>query len=364
MKAKPSHWYRRILPFTGLLILLSGCAATEVNQIEIKHVQFGGCIWSGGQRDADVLFQDGAQSIPVADGSLWLFGDTFFGKPQPGKPPQNSQIRGSDWTTLAFLPSGATNLPPALQYFTDAAGTVSNAIPLLPGEDPKHTRIWPDGGINLDRRVYLYYSLIGTTDDPGPWNFHGRGGGLSVSDSPLGRFRRLQLGGQWKFPVEPIQVIREKDMLYLMEVRSGGLILARVKSVNIEAPSAYRFFTGQGWSQDRSDASVILREVHGQVSVMRLPAKGGYLLATSSDFSRPREIQIYRAKDLAGPWVGPARITVPELPGKKTNLVYCTYLHPELSGSDSNRVVATFCRTLDGQWALSNPEWLTLELSR
>jgi len=86
-------------------------------------------------------------------------------------------------------------------------------------------------------------------------------------------------------------------------------------------------------------------------------------MATSSDFSHPREIQLYRARQLEGPWSAPVRIPVPEMSGKKTDLIYCTYLHPELSDPNSTRVVVTFCRILHGDWNLSNPEWAVFDLA-
>lgn len=351
----------KILSIAAIILLLAGCAVAPP---KVRHVDFGGSIWSEGQRRSGVLFQDGAQAIPVDGGALWAFGDTFFGTPQPDQPPQNSQIKGAYWATLAFLPAGVTNLPPALHYFTNADGSVANPLALLPGEDEKHYRIWPSGGIALGSRIYLYYSLIETTDAPGPWNFHGMGGGLSVSEKPLNHFARLQPNGQWKFPVEPIQVIRENKMLYLLEVSSDpkGLILARVETGRIEQPGAYEFFTGHGWSNGRAAAKPVLPEAYGQVSVERLPSSDGYLIATSSDFFHPREIQLRRAKRLEGPWSAPVRIAVPEQPGKKTSLIYGTFLHSELSSAKPLRVVATFCRNLDGNWELSNPEWMVIKL--
>lgn len=346
----------------ALCLVLAGCATPAPR---VRQAEFGHSIWSEGQRQAGVLFQDGAQSVPASGGSLWLFGDTFFGVPEPGQPPKNTQIKGAHWTTLAWLPTGATNLPPALEYYTNAEGRVANPLALLSGEDAKHNRIWPGGAIGLGSRIYLYYSMIEVTDAPGPWNFHGIGGGLSVSEKPLGPFTRLQPDGRWKFPVEPIQAVREDNMLYLLEVNSErkGLILARVEPARIEQPRAYEFFDGHKWSPERADARAILRDVYGQVSIMRMPATGQYLMATSSDFFHPRELQLRQARQLEGPWSKPVRIAVPDLPAKKTNLIYCAFLHPELSEDKSPRVVVTFCRMLDGNWELSNPEWAVLTLA-
>ena len=83
-------------------------------------------------------------------------------------------------------------------------------------------------------------------------------------------------------------------------------------------------------------------------------------VATSSDLFHPHEIQFRQAKRLEDSWSAPARIPVPELPGKKTTLVYCTFFHPELSDAKSLRLVVTFCRMLAGNWQLSNPEWVTV----
>jgi hypothetical protein len=342
-----------------IVLALAGCAASPPR---VARVEFGRSIWTEGQRRAGVLFQDGGVPVPVPGGTLWTFGDTFYGQPQPGQPPQSSQIKGAQSATIAFLPAGRTNLPPALEYLTDSNGVVANPFEYLPDEDLKHHRIWPGNGISLDSRIYLSYCVIEVTDQPGPWNFHGIGAGLAVGETPLGRFVRLRPNGQWRFPVAPAQLFRQGDRLYLLEISEApkGLILARVNAPEIENPGAYEFFTGKSWSKNRADVKVIFRKAYGQVSVMWVPALGRYLMATSSDFFHPHELQFRQAKQIAGPWSAPARILVPEMPGKKTGLVYCAFFHPELSDEPSLRFVATFCRQLEGNWELSNPEYVTI----
>ncbi|MDB6068234.1 MAG: carbohydrate-binding protein [Pedosphaera sp.] len=346
-----------------MALTLTGCATTP---LRVQHVEFGQSIWSEGQRQGNVLFQDGAQSFPVEGGTLWLFGDTFIGQAQGDQPPGRAQIKGARATTIAWLPGSRTNLPPKLEYFADQTGVAAYPLSLFPEESPERNRMWPLGGVTLGPRTYLYYVMIEKTGEKGPWNFRGMGGGLAVAAHPLHQYDRLRPDGQWKFPVEPIQVVREGDWLYLFEVSSEpkGLILARVRCDEIEQPKAYEFFTGEGWAKDRAKVRVILREAYGQVSVMRLPERRSYLMATSSDFSHPREIQLREAKNLEGPWGEPMRIAVPEFPGKKTSLVYCAFLHPELSDAKSLRLDATFCRILEGDWELTNPEWVTIKLAK
>ncbi|HSY54348.1 MAG TPA: DUF4185 domain-containing protein [Opitutaceae bacterium] len=344
-------------------IILGSCATASPPKV--LRAEFGRSIWSDGQRQAGVLFQDGAQSTPVAGGSLWAFGDTFFGRPAPGDLPDRSQIKGATGTTIAFLPAGETNLPPRLKYFSGADGLATNPLALFPEEPAATNRMWPLGGIAVGSHIYLYYSMIEKTDGPGPWNFRGIGGGLAVADEPLQSFTRLRPGGHWKFPVEPIQIVREGPLLYLFEISSTpkGLILARVRADDIEKPAAYEFFTGQGWSTNRAQVTVILREAYGQVSVVWSPARRSYLMATSSDFFHPREIQLREAAHLEGPWGKPVRVAVPDMPGKTTKLIYGAFLHPELSDDQAGRYLVTYCRMLSGEWELTNPEWVSLTLA-
>jgi hypothetical protein len=351
--------------FTLIILTIWLGGGTAFSQPQVGRVEFGSSIWNDSQRRAGVVFQDGAQSIPVKGGALWTFGDTFIGKPQPGQPPKNSQITGSVWATFAWLPGGTTNLPPSLEYILDANGIAACPLKLFPEEDQKHLRLWPTDGIAIGERIYVFYSMIKTGDKEGPWNFQGVGSGLAVADLPVKQFTRLRPDGHCQFPVNPIQIIRQNQWLYLYEVSSipKGLILARVEVKRIENPTAYEFFTGDQWSTNRADAKVVLREAYGQVSIVWIPALRCYVMATSSDFSHPHEIQLRESRQPEGPWSEPARIAVPEMPGKKTQLVYCTFLHPELSDAGSLRLVATFCRILEGSWELSNPEWMTIMLT-
>jgi hypothetical protein len=350
----------------ALASLLPCACAPELSRPRVDRVEFGATLWSEGQRQAGVLFQDGGQAVPVEGGTLWLFGDTFLGDASADGP-HRSDIAGSLGATVAFLPAGSVDLPPRLEYFAHADGRAADPLSLLPGESPDRHRLWPAGGVAVGARTYLYYSVIEKTGETGPWNFRGLGGGLAVSNGPMDSFARLQPGGDWRFPVEPIQVVREADTLYLLEVSSDpkGLILGRVAADRIEEPSAYEFLTEGGWSASRAGVKVILREAYGQVSAAWIPAKGRYLLATSSDFFHPLEIQLREARSLWGPWSEPCRIAVPDLPGKTTNLLYGTFLHPELGpGGPEPRLVATFCRVLAGDWEFTNPEWVMITLGR
>ncbi len=345
---------RRFLGIFSAVALSAGLFAGHCAEVplRIQHAEFGSSIFCESQQRAGVRFQDGAQAIAVPGGALWLFGDTFT-------------TTGMVGTTIALLPALKTNLPPALEYYVNPNGVAENPLVLFPEESAATNRMWPLGGVTVGARIYLFYSLIEQTAGPGPWNFRSIGGGLAVADKPLQRFTRLRPGGAWKFPLEPIQVLPGDNFLYLYEISSQpkGLVIARVPSAKIENPAAYEFYTGKNWSPKRTNAGVILREAYGQVSVMWLPERRRYLMATSSDFFHPREIQLRTAEQPEGPWSAPVRVAVPELPGKKTKLVYGAYLHPELGDLKAGRLVATFCRILSGEWDFTNPEWVTITLA-
>ncbi len=350
--AKTLKGLKLTLAFTALSVGVTlGVGATV--PLRVQHVEFGPSIFSASQQRAGVRFQDGAQAIAVPGGALWLFGDTFT-------------TPGMVGTTIAFLPATKTNLPPALEYFVNPTGVVENPLALFPGESAATNRMWPLGGVTVGERIYLFYSMIEQTPGPGPWNFRSVGGGLAAADKPLQHFTRLRPGGMWKFPMEPIQVLREGEFLYLYEIstKPKGLVIARVPSAQIENPAAYEFYTGQHWSSQRTNAAVILREAYGQVSVVWQPEQRRYLMATSSDFFHPLEMQLREAEHPEGPWSAPVRLAVPELPSKKTKLVYGAYLHPELSDVKAGHMVATFCRILSGEWEFTNPEWVTITLAR
>ncbi len=256
--------------------------------------------------------------------------------------------------------------PLPFTYFTDSTNNAANPLSLLPSESPDLHRMWPLGGITLRGRTYLYYAMIEKTDGQAPWNFKDIGGGLASSPTPLGHYTRLTPNNNWRFPIEPFQVLHIGDYLYLFQIRGQpplkGASLARVPAASIEDPAAYEWFNGLSprgdptWSREPTESAVILPEAAGQFSIAWNKTLNAWLGVTSSDFFHPREIQFRTAAHPWGPWSEPTRLPVQDKPNKTTDLIYCTALHPELSKEDGSEVALTFCRMLKGDWELSNPE--------
>ena len=89
-------------------------------------------------------------------------------------------------------------------------------------------------------------------------------------------------------------------------------------------------------------------------------------MASSSDFDHPREIRFHVADAPYGPWSPPvARIEVPEYrQGKRVELVYCAYLHPELFRENGHVMNLTYTPSLQNAGFDINCEMVEIEVVR
>lgn len=348
------------------------------------------------QARAQVLFQDGALSTAVPGGALWTFGDTFTGsRDEAGKP----RFTGCLSNTMAFLAEGEKGWPPRLVYLAGSEGLAASPLRLADGEDDKKRRLWPLAGVWLPERgggtAYMFYGLIDVTG-PGPWGFKGVGTGLARAERAFGAYERLG-GGAGGWPMDPTSIVRRDGYLYLYaprrfegeKVLSSGLLVGRVREEEIENPSKYEFLGAPSirgeprWTSRIEDARPARQDVWGQASVAWNEYLKAYVLATSSNFGHPRRIQLDVSETPWGPWrplagqrwetrgnreaagvLADCSIVVPEREGEKTQLIYCTMLHPELDEDGGRVITLSFCRMLTREWALTSPEAVRVELSR
>ncbi len=167
-------------------------------------------------------------------------------------------------------------------------------------------------------------------------------------------------------------MIEADGWLYLFGIKefkgTQGVALARVRPEKIEDPAAYEFYTGAGpeFSPRKEAATVLVKNVPGQVSVAWNPYLQKYVMASSSDFGHPREIRFLVADAPYGPWSPPvARIEVPEYrQGKRVEMAYCAYLHPELFRENGRVMNLTCSLGLKDAGFDSNCEMLEIELKR
>ena len=359
----------------GIVVVVSGCSPPSPVErqtdrpFEIVQTRFFGSLWNRAQARASIVSQDGGESFVIPGGAIWAFGDTFKGSRSAEGAPQFAG--GAVSCTIAFLADSAKTYPPALDYLVSSNGAVS-PFEFLPDETPtgRH-RIWPLGGIHVNGKYYLFYTLIEVFGN-GPWNFRGLGSGLGRSTVALGPYERLRPHGNWRFPIEPTQAIEAGGWLYLFGIKefegTQGVALARVRPEKIEDPAAYEFYAGAGqaFSPRKEAAAVLVRNVPGQVSVAWNAYLKKYVMASSSDFGHPREIRFHVADAPDGPWSPPvARVEAPKYcQGRQVELVYCAYLHPERFREGGRVMNLTYSLDLHGGGFDANCEMAEIEIKQ
>ena len=345
----------------------SATAGESPEGFTVTGTRFLGPVWNQGHAEASIVAQDGGYSYPVPGGTLWWFGDTFRGsRDADGKP----QFAGGGVScSVAFLEEANKAVPPVVNYLRGEDGTVAQAIGFLDGESWDHHRIWPLGGICVNGKSYVYYSLIELVEDGG-WGFRPAGSGLAWSAKPLAIHTRIQSPDGWRFPVSPTATLVKDGWVYLYDVEKRkhrqGIWLSRVRPEEIEDPQRYEFYCKPGpvFSADKNQQVRLLDNIYGQASLAWNEYLGKYVLASSSDLFRPREIRFHTADEPFGPWSGAvARVTIPErLQGKKVKLVYCTFLHPALFREKGRVMNMTFSLHLEEGGFDVNNEMVEVEV--
>ena len=359
----------RMAILTSLMVSACGCSVHDSRspaRFDIVGSRFLGSAWNEGHAQASVVSQDGGFSYAVPEGSLWWFGDTFRGtRDETGRP---HFAGGGVSCAVGMLAESDKRSPPRLDFLLCAEGTVAQAVEFLPGESWDHHRIWPLSGVYVNGESYVYYSLIEI--GKGTWDFRSVGSGLAHSAATLSVHERIQTGLGWRFPVAPTAVVVWGDWIYLYDVEKRGnrqgIWLSRVRSDEIEDPNAYEFWCREGpaFTSDKGKQTLLMKDVYGQVSVVWNDLLKSYVMATSSDIFHPREIRFRTARQPFGPWSQPvAGITVPEYrQGKKVQLVYCSYFHPELFREHGRMMNLTFSIHLEKAGFDANNEVVEIDV--
>ncbi len=339
--------------------------AQSINTINTKYF---GRLWNSGQASASIISQDGGSSNSVPGGTLWWFGDTFKGtRDETGKPIFSGKAVSC---CTAFLREKDNPVPPVLNYLKGNDGSVEQAIQFLPDESWDHNRIWPLAGAYINGKSYIFYTLVEITG-LGEWDFKHTGSGLAYSTVPLGIHKRILYNENWHFPVSPSAIVETKEWIYMYEVGKKrdvqGIWLSRVEPGQIENPGAYQFYCGNGkFNNDEKMQVIFMKNIYGQVSVNWNEYLKQYILLSSSDFSHPLEIRLFTSPVPTGPFNrADASVKVPGfLQGKPVNLVYCSFLHPELNRENGRILNITFSLNLKDAGFDANIEMIEIELNK
>lgn len=311
-----------------------------------------------------MIGQDGGQSISLGgDRHLFVFSDTLLAALSPAHPyspppPPYARYLGDQGIFLANTAGIAqgTDLREALaglRYYLDDDGFPREVLAPRPADRTQKIRFWPEHGVAIDGRVYLYYLGIQTTDPSTIWGFRNLGTGLAVLDPETGRCERLFRGGDWRLWETigddfhfGVQVVREGGYVYVFgSVRNGLLAsarLARVPASRILEPAAYeilaspepRWSAGFAESWDLGPSGI-------EFSVTRNDYLGKYLMLYVDEY---RKALMARTADaLWGPYSLPCRV-IDLACEPETEMIYLGFEHPSFSFDGGRRIFLSYCQ--------------------
>ena len=264
------------------------------------------------QFSAPLIGQDAAYSIYLGgNDSLWCFGDTIIADLKDGK----EILRAIPSSTSAFHRSkDIYSIKGKLEYVKDKDGLPAYTISLgdmLPYWFVR--KYWPQHGVQIGTKVYLYYSII-QAFGKGGFDFAQMGQGLAVSDDGGKNFRQVKLPCGYAFwdDVQPAfggAVHKSGDgWLYVYGRGLSGpgeysLYLAKVQEGDIEQPGKYFYFRGvksglPEWTKNLLEAKPVLAHGESELSVSRNDFLGGLLML----YSRSGRVELRTSQYPWGPW--------------------------------------------------------------
>lgn len=309
-----------------------------------------------------VVGQDGGQSVDLGDRTLFVFSDTLLathsgsGVKQSSPAPVPSPL-GADGI---FLPNTAAIAAGAdlrqslasLHYFSGDDGLPRAVLEATESERFRWIRFWPEHGVLIDGKVYLFYLGVQTIDPTTVWGFRNVGCGLAVMDPDTGDCTRLRHKGDWRFWKQGeddlhfgVQTIaRDDGFVYVFFSTRGATThvakLARVSSDDVANPDAYEFLTSSqpNWSADVRQATS-LGEGSTDFSVSYNPYLDKYLLIYVD--GGKKQLVLRTADCLWGPYSDShSALGLPH--DEKSELVYLGFQHGKFSASGGREIWVSY----------------------
>ncbi|MBI5245027.1 MAG: DUF4185 domain-containing protein [Elusimicrobia bacterium] len=334
----------------ALLAALSQLASAQGLELSVRKIgdMFHKAV------NAPILGQDGAYSIPLADGSaLWTFGDTLVGETLPGG---EDKLWGMPSSSFAILEAtDPFSLEGELRYVRDPQDWPAPLIRYEPGELESIRRFWPQHGVQAGGKVYVFYTFIQASKS-GMWSFAIIGQGLVMAEKPEGPYRRVLYKGNpiiWS-DLEPSfggAVLQGKDgWIYLygrgiVAQDKYSMFLARVKGADLGDREAYQYFSRKGsseaWVKNSWEASALFEDAASELSVSFNERLGKYLMLYSNLLTQ--SVEMRTAAQPWGDWSQARTAMTCENLGKD-EFCYAAKEHPELSRNRGQDVYFTLVR--------------------
>ena len=299
--------------------------------------------------------QDGGQSIDLGDRTLFVFSDTLISL-VPGQPREAITAQTGYFLGNCGAVSSERTLESALAtltYYEDSRGVPREVVAPSAIERLAGHRYWPQHGIAIDGRVYLYYLGLHQFDASSTWGFRPTGSGLARFDPRTGEADRIVVAGEWSLwptGAEDLrfgtQVIRDGDHVYAFGTRrrNGGryAFLTRVPVAQIEDVSAYEYLASAApaWTAQVSDACDVV-SCANEVSVSFNAYLSAYLMVYVDDGTQHLLVRI--AQHLWGPYsdatsVGRVRLR------ENLDVVALAFEHPHFAFNGGRTVVVSYCQ--------------------
>jgi Domain of unknown function (DUF4185) len=305
---------------------------------------------------------DGTYSVPLDDGTLWLFSDTFFGQVEEGRRVDAKMVNNSlvvqDGSGLEFLRAPSFTHPKSVGWFwlMDCVRE-GEWFEILLG----HIRKEPEGFLGF-RQIGCWYA-----------RFRLDGGRVRVDE-----YKEIPHYGE-----------REDELItwgtalhngpvwtYIFGTHDRGtdrdLVVARAPRGSLGEMGTWRFYDGKGWSLNKWAAASLFRGASNESSVFPT-ASGGFFYVGGGKELKGGKILGRHAPRITGPWSDEVVLhTAPEVGGNVIS--YNAKAHPELS-SEGKLLVSYNVNTTDlwellGKadiyrprffwWTPPNKDWLPL----
>lgn len=335
-----------IVPTVAAILLVAGCSESPVNQMPgIAMVRDLGVV----AKPPKIIGRDGSPSGLVAGKIVWTFGDTFW-------PFASSDGTNYRTNTIALAdPAAPLN---AIEPI-DTTGAPFQGVPFTPQEQHYNDSTKkPDDRIAIWIGSVVPYDTVGLLSyvalyvKPGVLNYHFIGTGFARL--PEGSTSAVRDGDYIFRNPEPSfdKAFRFGDSLYLYGgfnngSRNQAVAVARVPVARYRERTAYRFWNGSAWVDDVMQATGVMNDIPGGMSVSYNEYLQRYIAVHSGIFSNT--IFIRTAPMPEGPWSQPMELmTGLASTNADTPYNYSAVEHPELSREDGRTIVVSYARPLQG----------------
>jgi len=255
---------------------------------------------------------------------MHVFGDNGTSvKPQFSGPILNGyQPNAIGFDRTADISKGITYASPGIKR------------PILPLFTGSEDGVVPTGGIHVNGKDYVKYVVFakGHTDQT-----QTTANGIAESDDGGLTWHRV-FSAIWPQNAGLTDKFQQQAMaqgpdgyVYVFSTASGrwsDVYLMRVPNASILTKSAYRYWTGTGWSSTQAFAHPIAAGPAGEMSAKYLPSIGKWIMMYNNDVNPGGNTVLRYASHVAGPWSAPVTV----LPDS-VRTVYAPMIDPRTTGS-------------------------------